>query len=136
MTPAEQADHQAGQDRVLADDGLADLGADGFERAPHIGVQGLVSGGLVFGGHWVRTSPSRASMSCPSATSAASSRGAGPYRMSLTAPGSRPVSAATAAQTAPASASPGSASRAVIRCRAASRSTSAARPRDRRDRYS
>ena len=39
-----------------------------------------------------------------------------------------------AALTAPASVSPGSASRAVIRSRAASRSIVAARPRDRRDR--
>src|ERR1039457_2396255 len=102
MTPAEQADHQAGQYRALADDGLADLGADRFEPAPYVGVQGLV-----FGGHCVRTSPSSASISCPRATSAASSRGAGPYRMPRTAPGSRPVSAATAAHTALASAPPG-----------------------------
>src|SRR6202044_410999 len=94
MTPAEQADHQPGQHRVLADDGLADLRAHRLERAPRVGVPGLVSGG-----HRVRTSPSRASISCPSATSAASSPGTGPYRMAWTAPGSRPVTAATAALT-------------------------------------
>ncbi len=71
----------------------------------------------------VRTSSSTASMSRPSATSAASSRGTGPNRTSRSLAGSRPVRADTAAHTVSGSAVPGSASRLVIRCSAAPRST-------------
>src|ERR1039457_7227286 len=193
MATAEQADDQAGNDRVLPDDSLADLGAhrlqrgpqgggilprawdgsardggararDGGARARDGGVRAWDGGvrawdarawdarawdarawgdepgrGLMFGGQWVCTSPrvsaSRVSISRASVTSATSSRGTGPNKVALIEAAWRPVLAATAAQTGSAPAPRGRASLIVIRFRAASRRTAAARSRDRRDRY-
>src|ERR1017187_1268754 len=176
MATAEQADDQAGNDRVLPDDSLADLGAhrlqrgpqgggilprawdgsarDGGARARDGGARARDGGarawdarawgdepgrGLMFSGQWVCTSPrvsaSRVSISRASVTSAASSRGTGPNKVALIEAAWRPVLAATAAQTGSAPAPRGRASLIVIRFRAASRRTAAARSRDRRDRY-
>src|ERR1039457_3834869 len=178
MATAEQADDQAGNDRVLPDDSLADLGAhrlqrdpqdggilprawdgsardggararDGGARARDGGARARDGGarawgdepgrGLMFGGQWVCTSPrvsaSRVSISRASVTSATSSRGTGPNKVALIEAAWRPVLAATAAQTGSAPAPRGRASLIVIRFRAASRRTAAARSRDRRDRY-
>src|SRR5450759_4600483 len=177
MATAEQADDQAGNDRVLPDDSLADLGAHRLQRGPQGGgiltrardgsardgsardgsardgsarawdarawdarAWGDEPGrGLMFGGQWVCTSPrvsaSRVSISRASVTSATSSRGTGPNKVALIEAAWRPVLAATAAQTGSAPAPRGRASLIVIRFRAASRRTAAARSRDRRDRY-
>src|ERR1017187_7417566 len=162
MATAEQADDQAGNDRVLPDDSLADLGAHRLQRDPQGGgilprawdgsarardarawdarAWGDEPGrGLMFGGQWVCTSPrvsaSRVSISRASVTSATSSRGTGPNKVALIEAAWRPVLAATAAQTGSAPAPRGRASLIVIRFRAASRRTAAARSRDRRDRY-
>src|ERR1039457_3087458 len=169
MATAERADDQAGNDRVLPDDSLADLGAHRLQRDPQGGgilprawdgsardggARGRDGGaraweargwgdepgrGLMFGGQWVCTSPrvsaSRVSISRASVTSATSSRGMGPNKVALIEGAWRPVLAATAAQTGSAPAPRGRASLIVIRFRAASRRTAAARSRDRRDRY-
>src|ERR1039458_9844312 len=155
MATAEQADDQAGNDRVLPDDSLADLGAHRLQRGPQGGgilprawdgsardggarAWGDEPGrGLMFSGQWVCTSPrvsaSRVSISRASVTSAASSRGTGPNKVALIEAAWRPVLAATAAQTGSAPAPRVRASLIVIRFRAASRRTAAARARARPD---
>src|ERR1019366_7989213 len=109
MATAKQADDQAGNDRVLPDDSLADLGAHRLQRDPQGGgilprawdarAWGDEPGrGLMFGGQWVCTSPrvsaSRVSISRASVTSATSSRGTGPNKVALIEAAWRPVLAA------------------------------------------
>lgn len=74
VAAAQQGDDETGDGRVLADDGLSDLGADRFQ-----GGAGAVRGGR----HEVRTSLSRASRWSASATSAASSSGVVPKRRAV-----------------------------------------------------
>ena len=69
MAADEQGDDQAGDHRVLADDGLGDLAAQGEQRRRG------ASGGCLRVGHGRRTCLSSASRSVASATSAASSAG-------------------------------------------------------------
>src|SRR5580692_6003255 len=153
---AQQRDQQPGDDRVLPDDCLADLGAHRAERGPRVDsprprrsragslsraarVSGAFRGRearrcLIFAVQWVRTSLSRASRSSASATSAASSPGAGPNSIASIRAWPLPDRAENAATTSPGLASGARPSAGSVLASIAARSASAARPRARRDR--